>query len=137
MTITALPALRLPFAFSAAYRLPGLLFAITPATTWVEVGEDGLDVRFGPWRLRTPLSNVVSVERSGGFAWWRTAGPARLSLSDRGVTFATNRDDAVCLTFREPVVAIDPTGTIRHRAATITVADVDGLIAMLARRTLN
>ncbi len=123
--------MRFPFAFARSYRLPALAFGITPRTAWVEVTDEELLARFGPWKLRTPRSNVESMTRSGGFAFLKTAGPAHLSFSDRGVTFATNGDDALCVTFTEPVVAIDPTRSIRHPGATFTVADPDGLRAAL------
>jgi hypothetical protein len=115
--------LRFPFRFAPAYRPPALLFGITPRTSWVQVGDGVLRVRFGPWSLTTPLSNVAGVEETGGFAYLKTAGPAHLSLADRGVTFATNGDRALCVRFHEPVRGIDPTGRIRHPGATLTVAD--------------
>jgi hypothetical protein len=86
------------------------------------VGEE-IHARFGPWSLRTPRHNVADAVETGGFAWLKTVGPPHLSFTDRGVTFATNGDRAVCLTFHEPVKAIEPTGTIRHPGATFTVAD--------------
>ena len=52
----------------------------------------------------------------------RTAGPPHLSLSDRGVSITTNGDRALCLSFHEPVPAIDPTATIAHPGATIAAA---------------
>ena len=122
---------RFRFAFDRSYRLPALLFGVVPATTWVEVADGQLRVRFGPWSLRTPLANVASATVTGGFAWLRTAGPAHLSLTDRGVTFATNGDRAVCVTFHTPVKGIDPTGLIRHPGATVTVADPSALLAAL------
>lgn len=122
---------RFPFAFARSYRLPGLMFGIAPQTTWVEVDDIELRARFGPWSLRTPRSNVTSSELSGGFAFLKTAGPPHLSFTDRGVTFATNGDRAVCLTFSEPVKAIDPTGHILHPGATLTVADPPALIRAL------
>ena len=125
---------RFPFAFAPSYRLPALVFGITPLTTYVEVDDEALRVRFGPWSLRTPLSNVTGVELSGDYAFVKTAGPPHLSLSDRGVTFATNGDRGVCLRFRERVRGIDPTGRIVHPGATMTVADPDGLAALLGGR---
>lgn len=125
---------RFDFAFAPTYRLPALAFGILPATTWVEVDDDELRCRFGPWSLRTPRSNIASTEESGGFAFLKTAGPAHLSFSDRGVTFATNPHRAVCLSFHTPVRAIDPTGLIRHPGATLTVADPVALIAALEDR---
>jgi hypothetical protein len=121
---------RFPFAFARSYRLPALAFGVVPASTHVEVGTD-LVVRFGPWRLRTPVGNVASCELSGGFSFVKTAGPAHLSFTDRGVTFATNGDRALCVRFHEPVRALDPTGRLRHPGATMTVADPEGLARAL------
>jgi hypothetical protein len=39
----------------------------------------------------------------------------------------------VCVTFRAPVAGIDPTRTIRHPAATVTVADPAAFLARLDR----
>ena len=102
-------------------------------TTYVEVDDEALRVRFGPWSLRTPLSNVAGVDLTGGYAFVKTAGPPHLSFSDRGVTFATNGDRGVCVRFHERVPGIDPTGRILHPGATMTVADPDGLAALLDR----
>ena len=72
------------FAFATGYRLPALLFGVTPLTTGVTLGPEGLRVRFGPWRLRTTIANVASVQTTGGFRWLTTAGPAHLSLPTAG-----------------------------------------------------
>ena len=128
----AYPPVRFPFAFARPYVVPALLFGIRPATAWAEVGDE-LRVRFGPWRLRTPLDNVASASETGGVSYLKTAGPAHLSWTDRGVTFATNGGRAVCLTFHDPVPAIDPTGRIRHPGATLTVADPGALLHSLRR----
>lgn len=121
------------FAFEDRYRLPALVFGITPATARVLVTDDELLIRFGPWRLRTALSNITGTRVSTGYAWYRTAGPAHLSLTDLGVTFATNSRRGLCVSFLESVHAIEPTGILRHPAATVTVADPDALGAALAR----
>jgi hypothetical protein len=122
---------RFPFRFARSYRLPALVFGVTQATAWVEVDESELRARFGPWSLRTPRANVASTREVGGFGFVKTAGPAHLSFADRGVTFATNGDRAVCVLFHEPVPAIEPTGRILHPGATFTVADPAALIAAL------
>jgi hypothetical protein len=124
------PAL-FPFEFAPHYRLPALIVGVTPATASVRVEDDELRVRFGPWSLRTPLSNISGTERTGGFAFLKTAGPPHLSFADRGVTFATNAKAALCVQFHEPVPAIEPTGRIRHPGATMTVADPEGLARAL------
>ena len=124
-----------PFAFESRYRLAGLAFGVMPSTARVTVGDE-LRVTFGLWRLCTPLTNIAGVEVTGPYGFLKTAGPAHLSFSDRGVTFATNGQRGVCVRFREPVRALDPTGTLRHPGATLTVADVDGLATLLRRRGL-
>jgi hypothetical protein len=122
---------RYDFAFATAYRGPALLFGITPWTAWVELGARQLQVRFGPWRLRTPVSNVAGVQRTGGFRFVKTAGPPHLSFTDRGISFATNGDAGVCVELHAPVPGIDPTGRLKHPGVTLTVADVDGFEAAL------
>jgi hypothetical protein len=126
------PVQAFDFAFAPSYALAGRAFGVTPATTTVEVGPRWLYVRYGPWRLVTPRSNIASTEVTGGFRWIRTAGPAHLSLSDRGVSFTSNGDRALCVTFREPVPAIDPTGAVRHPNATLSAADPEQLAEALS-----
>ena len=115
--------MRFPFRFARSYRPVALAFGVTPATAYVEVADDHLRVRYGLWRLSTPLANVRSTERTGGFAWFKTVGPPHLSFADRGVSFTTNGDDALCVRFHEPVTVLDPTGRLRHPGATLSVAD--------------
>src|SRR5439155_13897481 len=109
-----------------------LPFGVLPGTTSVTVDDGILQVRFGLWRLRTPMSNITGTEVTGPYSFPKTAGPAHLSFTDRGVTFATNGDRGLCIRFREPVRALDPTGRLRHPGATVTVDDVAGLAAALA-----
>ncbi len=125
--------MRFPFRFARSYRPFALAFGITPATAYVSVGDGQLRVRYGLWLLETPLDNVVSTEQTGGFAWLKTVGPPHLSLADRGVSFTTNGDAAVCVHFRAPVTVLDPTGRLRHPAATLTVHDPAALSAALDR----
>ena len=122
------------FAFAPSYALAGRAFGVTPRSTTVEVGPAWLFVRYGPWRLLTPRSNIAKAEVTGGFSWLKTAGPPHLSFSDRGVSFTTNGDRALCLEFHEPVPAIDPTASITHPGATISVADPEGLADALGLR---
>jgi hypothetical protein len=124
---------RFSFAFAPGYRLPALVLGVTPVTAYADVMPDRLDVRFGPWSLRTPLENVAGATISGGYSWLRSAGPPRLSLTDRGVTFATNGERGVCVRFHEPVKVLDPTGRLlRHPGATLTVSRVDDFHQRLA-----
>ncbi len=120
-----------PFAFAASYRLPALAFGITPRTARVRVVDGELRVRYGPWSLRTPVSNVATGQLTGGFAFVKTAGPPHLSFTDRGVSFTTNGERALCVRFHAPVPALDPTGHLRHPGATMSVGDPEGLAQAL------
>lgn len=120
------------FRFEPTYRAAALAFGVTPRTAEVTVGDDTVAARFGPWRVRTPLSNVADVEITGPFSLVKTIGPAHLSLADRGLTFATNSRRGLCIRFREAVPGLEPTRRVRHPGLTVTVADVEGLAAALA-----
>ena len=128
---------RFQFAFSPAYLLPARALGIRPATAWVEVGDDTLDARFGLWRVSTPLANVADVAVTGPYAFWKTAGPARLAITDRGLTFATNGERGVLISFHTPVRGLDPLGVLRHPELTVTVSEVDRLALLLRRSALD
>ena len=119
------------FRWAARYRIAAAPFGVTPRTALVVVAHGELDARFGPWRVRTPLTNVAGTEPTGPYRYARTAGPARLSLTDKGLTFATNGDRGLCIRFHQPVAGLAPTGRLRHPGLTVTVADVDRLAAVL------
>jgi hypothetical protein len=97
----------------------------------VEVGDEAFEARFGPWRVRTPLSNITGVDVTGPYAFWKTGGPARLAVTDRGLTFASNGDRGVLVLFETPVRGMDRFGLLRHPELTVTVADVEGLADLL------
>jgi hypothetical protein len=108
--------------------------AVSATRSYVEVSDDAVTVRYGPWTMETPRSNVAEVSESGPYRWWKVIGPPRLSFADRGITFATNSERGVCIRFFDPVAGIEPTGRVLHPGMTVTVADPDGLLAALAAR---
>jgi hypothetical protein len=122
---------RFLFRFAEAYRRPAQLFGVTPASAWVDVDKTMLRARFGPWRVTTPLANISNVAVTGPYAFLKTAGPARLAITDRGLTFATNGDRGVLISFRNPVPGLEPTGLLRHPELTVTVEDTEGLARRL------
>jgi hypothetical protein len=125
---------RFEFAFAPSYLRLSRVLRINPATAWVEVGEETFEARFGFYRVRTPLANVAGVEITGPYAFWKTAGPARYAITDRGLTFASNGERGLRIDFIEPVRGLDPFGKLRHPELTVTVADVEGLAAALSAR---
>src|ERR1700758_32567 len=125
---------RFDFRFAPAYRLAATPFGVTPTNAWVEIDDGHLVANYGLWRLRTPLANIRRVAITGPYRFYRTAGPARLGVTDAGLTFASNGEKGVLMTFRRRVPAIDPLGLIRHPELTVTVADLRGLVSALDAR---
>jgi hypothetical protein len=122
------------FSFAPAYRAAARLFGVRPDTAWVEVSDERLEARFGPWRVSTPLANVVDAVTTGPYAILKTAGPARLAVTDRGLTFATTGTRGVLIRFARPVRGLDPLGLLRHPELTVTVRETDRLAARLNER---
>jgi len=124
---------RFRFAFEPYQLVVGLPFGVTPFTAWVAAGPTELSIRFGPWSMTTGLDNVAGVETTGPFRLLKVAGPPRLSLVDRGISFATRRSQGVCIRFHEPVPGILPFGSrlVSHPGATVTVADPEALVRAL------
>jgi hypothetical protein len=125
---------RYSFAFADAYRAPARVFGTVPRNCWVELREHEMVARFGLWRLQTPYTNIATVEITGPYAFWKTAGPARLGVTDLGITFATNGERGVLITFRRRVRSGGPTFLLPHPEVTVTVADVEGLARELRAR---
>lgn len=117
------------FRFDPAYRLPLALAGIRPTTSWVIVDDDAIDVSFGPWHLRTSLSNVKDVRVTGPYSAVRAIG-ARGSFTDLGVTFGSSTAGGTCVCFRERVPAlVGP--LVRHPGMTVTVVDPEALVSDL------
>ena len=128
---------RFDFRFTPAYRAAGLCFGVLPRTTAATVTPRSVSVRFGPWHAYTPLDNIQDVAITGPYTFLKTAGPARLALTDQGLTFATNSERGVRLSFRSSIKGIEPTGLLRHPELTLTVADVDRFADRLRELTAH
>ncbi len=70
------------------YAIPARGSAVprAPSTCEVCVGAGRLLARFGPWHAQTALDNIVDVSITGPYTFVKNAGPAHLSLADRGLT---------------------------------------------------
>jgi hypothetical protein len=123
-----------PFLFERRYAIAGRLFGVTQQRSSIRVVDGHLRARFGPWHIDTALTNLTTMSLTGPYTFIKTAGPAHLGLTDRGLTFATNSEAGVCIEFAEPITGIDPLGKIRHPNLTLTPADCSGLLATLERR---
>jgi hypothetical protein len=109
--------------------LLGLPFGVRPSKDGVTITDDGRFVAtYGLIRIETPLNNIEGAHVTSGYRWWTAIG-ARRSLVDDGLTFGTNNVAGVCIHFHDRVRSVlRPSG---HSALTVTVADLEGLIAAL------
>ena len=121
-------AIRYPFHFDARFRPFLFAIGVRPATAWVEVGEEGVVARFGPWRVAIAADNIADACLSGPYLAVKAIG-ARVSFADQGLTFGTTTRGGVCLLLRRPVPGIEPSGLVRHPGLTVTVADREGFAA--------
>ncbi len=121
---------RFPFADDPRYRWVVRLFGAGGQSSGVVVDDVELNVRFGPWRMRVPRSEITSAQVVGPFTAAKALG-TRLSLADRGLTFGTTDRAGVCMTFAHPVRGIEPFGVLRHPGLTVTVEDPEALVSAL------
>jgi hypothetical protein len=112
--------------------LPVLVpFLLRPSTDGVTLGDEGtFRATFGFFKVATPLSNITGAHITRNYRWWTAVG-IRMSRVDDGLTLGTNRDGGVCVHFAEKVPS--PLRRSGHSALTVTVADLEGLTAALAR----
>jgi len=97
----------------------------------VQIADDHLQADYDSWRLRRTVANISGVAITGPYRFYRTAGRAQLGITDGGLTFASNGEQGVRLSFRKRVPAIDPLRLIQHPELTVTVGDVHGLVSAL------
>ena len=109
-----------------------LVFGVRPSKDGVSVteGADGgsLEAKFAFFRLVTSLANIDGAHITRGYRWWTAVG-ARMSFVDDGLTFGTNHLAGVCIHFVQKVPSL--LKRKGHSALTVTVADLDGLVATL------
>jgi hypothetical protein len=119
------------FCYAIDWKLAGfwLPFGVRPSVDGVTLTDDERVVAtFGFVRIQTPIANVEGAHITRGYRWWTAVG-ARRSFVDDGLTFGTNANAGVCIHFGSKV----PSRLHRagHSALTVTVADLDGLVAAL------
>lgn len=124
-------AVHFRFRFDPLFTVAGLPLGIREDSCRVTVDDDSFDVRFGPWHLVTSRSNVASAEVTGPYFVPKVIGPPHLSLADRGISFATNSGQGVCVGFHRPVPGLLPVPWLRHPGATVTVDNPAALVELL------
>jgi hypothetical protein len=108
-----------------------MFFGVRPDHAWVELGDD-LDVRFGWYRFRTPMSNLASWRIEGPFLWITAIG-VRMSIRHGDVTFGGSPHGGVRIDFRDPV----RWGPLRVPAIYVPADDLEALAAELEARGIH
>lgn len=99
---------------------------------WADLGDDGLEARFGGFRAATPLSNIASWRIEGPWLWITAIG-VRRSWRHGDLTFGGSPRGGVRVDFKDPVRI----GPFDAPALYVTVDDLDGLAAALAERGIK
>ncbi|HSL33060.1 MAG TPA: hypothetical protein VK871_05370 [Candidatus Limnocylindrales bacterium] len=119
---------RFPIRIGRRSRPVVRLFGASPETAWAELDGD-LEIRFGRFRIGTPVSNLARWRIEGPFVWIKAIG-VRMSLRGGDVSFAGSAHGGVRIDLVERV----RWGPFRVPAVWIGADDLDGLAAELLRR---
>ena len=119
---------RFPIRIGPRSRAVVRLFGATPETAYAELGDD-LEIRFGRFRIRTPIANVARYRIEGPFPWITAIG-VRMSVRHRDVSFCGSNHGAVRMDLVERV----RWGPVRVPAVWAGADDLDGLAAALSAR---
>ncbi len=119
-----------PYRIDPTYRLLLAPFRLD-AEDGVTITDDTFRATFGRKALETPLANVTGAHATYDYRWFKAIG-MRLSFVDDGLTFGTSTDGGVCVHFGERVRRV--IGPRDHSALTVTVDDLDGLVAAINER---
>jgi hypothetical protein len=121
---------RFAFRFSVAGRAVLTPAGVTAATSWVEVGPERFEARFGPWVVTTATSNITGTSVQGPHNPVKAVG-VRWSFADHGLTFGSNAERTVCVEFAEPVRGLDPLRLLRHPNLSLAVAEPEALVTAI------
>ena len=119
---------RFPIRIGRRSRPVARLFGASPETAWAELDGD-LEIRFGRFGIRTPVSNLARWRIEGPFVWIKAIG-VRMSIRGGDVSFAGSAHGGVRIDLVERV----RWGPFRVPAVWVGADDLDGLAAELLRR---
>jgi hypothetical protein len=119
-------ARRFPIRIGRRSRPLLLLFGVRRHNAYVDLGRD-VDVRFGFFRVTTPVSNLAGWRIEGPWAWITAIG-VRNGIRHGDVAFDGTHTGGVRMDLREPIRF----GPLRRTAIYVTVEDLEGFAEALA-----
>jgi hypothetical protein len=125
--VTTGPNQSFEFDFDKRFSPLLVMLGAIPSNSRVELRDDRVAVRLGPWRISSSTANVARLDVTGPYRWYRAIG-LRLSLSDLGLTFGTNARRGLCIEFVRPVRSFLG---VYHPAVTVTVHQPEMLKAAI------
>jgi hypothetical protein len=117
---------RFPIRIGRRSRPLLLLFGVRRHNAYVDLGRD-VDVRFGFFRVTTPVSNLAGWRIEGPWAWITAIG-VRNGIRHGDVAFDGTHTGGVRMDLREPIRF----GPLRRTAIYVTVEDLEGFAEALA-----
>jgi hypothetical protein len=103
-----------------------VLFGVRGENAYVDLGQD-VDVRFGFFRVTTPVANVARWRIEGPWRWITAIG-VRNGIRHGDVAFDGTHTGGVRMDLREPIRF----GPLRRTAIYVSVDDLEGFAAALA-----
>ena len=120
------PTRRFPIRIGRRSRPLLLLFGVRGGNAYVDLGRD-VHVRFGFFRLTTPVANVARWRIEGPWSWITAIG-VRNGIRHGDVAFDGTHTGGVRMDVSEPVRF----GPLRRTAIYVTVEDLEGFAAALS-----
>jgi hypothetical protein len=117
-----------PYDFDDKYRILWRFSGAKPDRDGVTVDDDSFVATYGRKRVETPRANITGAHITRDYSWVKAVG-IRGSLADDGLTFGTCTRGGVCVHFDDRIPRV--AGLKPHSAVTVTVADLEGLVATL------
>lgn len=117
---------RFPIRIGRRSRPLLLLFGVRDGNAFVDLGRD-LDVRFGFFRVTTPVTNIARWRIEGPWHWITAIG-VRNGIRHGDVAFDGTHTGGVRMDLVEPIRF----GPLRRTAIYVTVDDLEGFAAALA-----
>jgi hypothetical protein len=103
-------------------------FGVRPEVDGVTVDEKVFVATYGRKRVEVPRSQIDGAHITRDYTWYKAIG-TRLSFVDDGLTFGTCTEGGVCVHFAPRIPRV--IGFRDHSALTVTVEDLEGLVAEL------